>query len=616
MNQYIAAVHGGVSALMLIIVGYICSLFKLIPLKDFGILNLYTSKCCFFFMTFKSLAGKNKTQLDFSPLLISTLMSISLYLLIALFIFIIFPKTFFKQKQLADKHQESIKKLTNKNKNEKSNTKNNLNSNKQQENNNVLTNNEENESYNLHKTNDFSNNFNSSCSSKTPPILFEEALNHQNYNHESDHHFNKKKNNHEEQSKHIEKEEKYKKNGYKNIFFKRKKTFDTPDDKFGIFLTTAFPSVYVNYLISGLPIFLSLWDESETTVITMMLITNEIVSLPILLLLSNFRKFYLHKAIKKEFEKISVLKIKDESKTPDQEQVTSISSNKTYDNKCENRKIGSREDLSINDIADINNNSNSTNDIENIIQNPAETEINNINKTNNKNCDNLNEGKRQININQENDRQNLSNDLINSNSTGNINNSACIEIIDDSNTTQSENKNETKNEIDEKVEFSAKKILIELLSTLINNMFLVGIVFGFIYLAITSKMCTFIYHLMTLLSNCVLPFSLFSVGAYLSSQNLISCNWLVFLISIVSRLIIGPILAGVFCFALKFPGRLARQCIILTTMPTRVTCAAITENEELGIGVSSTMVLWSCVFMIPAVVLWMWILDYTHLFEN
>lgn len=118
MNQYIAAIHGGVSALMLTIVGYIFSLFKLIPLKDFGILILYTSKCCFFFMKFKSLAGKNKTQLDFSPL-----MSISLYLLIALFIFIIFPKTFFKQKQLADKHQESIKKLTNKNKNEKSNTK-------------------------------------------------------------------------------------------------------------------------------------------------------------------------------------------------------------------------------------------------------------------------------------------------------------------------------------------------------------------------------------------------------------------------------------------------------------------------------------------------------------
>lgn len=121
--------------------------------------------------------------------------------------------------------------------------------------------------------------------------------------------------------------------------------------------------------------------------------------------------------------------------------------------------------------------------------------------------------------------------------------------------TQSENKNE----IDEKVEFSAKKILIELLSTLINNMFLVGIVLGFIYLAKTSKICTFIYQLMTFLSNCVLPFSLFSVGAYLSSQNLISCNWLVFLISIVSRLIIGPIITGVFCFALKFPGRLARQ---------------------------------------------------------
>ena len=87
---------------------------------------------------------------------------------------------------------------------------------------------------------------------------------------------------------------------------------------------------------------------------------------------------------------------------------------------------------------------------------------------------------------------------------------------------------------------------------------------------------------------------------------------MVFLFSLVGRLIVGPVLAGVFCYALKFHGRLAHQCIVIATMPTRVTCAAITENEGLGVGVSSAMIMWSCVFMVPMVVLWMWVLNYTH----
>lgn len=617
MNQYVAAIHGGVSALMLIIVGYICTWLKFVPLKDFSTLNLYTAKCCFFFMTFKSLAGKDKTQLDFRPLLVSTLMSLSLYILMALLIIFILPKSFFKAKQTDDTHQKPNQQI---NKNiEKEINRNN-------ENTTIVETKNDSES----QCSNYSTNEDRSTSSSTPEVLFEEVITHPNHQNTNHHHHNADEERKKQQkiingmnsNENYHDEKILLKKSEKSKLFRKKKEFDTPEEKIGIFLSTAFPTVYVNYLISGLPIFLSLWDESETAVITMMLITNEIVSLPILLLLSNFRRVYVaKKEIKNEKEKkvndkINILTIIDNSNSTDQNQTASSLPSDSDSQSSDEENDKSTKQPSIDDNIDNEESSTKSNttksDTENI--KPQEnSEIENSNSA--KKSDLKQEEKEENNKNNNNESETVYK-IISNTKNSNIENTELNNKNDDSTINSNEVIDDHKDDDEEEFIFSGKKIALEILNTLIHNMFLVGIVAGFVYLAITSKVCTFLYQLMTLLSNCVLPFSLFSVGAYLSSQSLISCNWMVFLLSLVARLIVGPILTGLFCYALKFPGRLARQCIVIATMPTRVTCAAITENEGLGVGVSSTMIMWSCVFMVPAVVLWMWALNYAHLFED
>lgn len=621
MNQYVAAIHGGVSALMLIIVGYICTWLKFVPLKDFSTLNLYTAKCCFFFMTFKSLAGKDKAQLDFRPLLISTLMSLSLYILMALIIIFILPKSFFKAKKTDNTYQKPNQEI-------------NKNIEKQINGNNKNTTIDETRNDSESQYSNSSTNEDGSTSSSTPEVLFEEVITHPNHLNTNHHHHNadeqrknqqtiingmNPKDNHQDENILLKKSEKSK-------LFRKKKEFDTPEDKFGIFLSTAFPTVYVNYLISGLPIFLSLWDESETAVITMMLITNEIVSLPILLLLSNFRRVYVAKKdIKnkkekkeiKENDKLSILTIIGNSNSTDQDQVVSSLPSNSDSQPIDEENNKNTKQPSIDDNLDDEESSEKSNSTKSDTENIKQQEKLENSDIENSNLVKESESKQQ----QEENSKNSSNESetihkkISRISNSNMESAELNNKNDDSTINSNEIINDYKDEEEEFI-FSGKKIVLEILNTLIHNMFLVGIVAGFVYLAITSKVCTFLYQLMTLLSNCVLPFSLFSVGAYLSSQSLISCNWMVFLFSLVARLIVGPILAGLFCYALKFPGRLARQCIVIATMPTRVTCAAITENEGLGVGVSSTMIMWSCVFMVPAVVLWMWALNYAHLFED
>lgn len=402
MNTYLAAVSAGVSVLLINIVGYVCSWLKLISVKNFQTLNLFAAKCCFFCMTFRSLAGKDKSQLDFRPLAISTLTSLSLYIILAVVIILLLPHSLFEHdcKMCIGKHLRN----------------------------------------------------------------------------------------------------------------KRDNPFDTPDDSFGVYLMTTFPALYVNYFISGYPIFLALWDESEVAVITVTLISNDLMCSPILLLLSNLRNVYLSHKIRLE---------KQNMREKEQLRLASVSvstSNEHFENES-NEKIINSDEVSIN---------------------PAEDDV----------------------------------------------------------------------------EFSCKKLCFEIINKLLHNMFLLGVVFGLIYLFITSKMCTFVYELINLFADRVLPLSLFNVGAFLSTKSLIACNWLIFVISLFARLIIGPILSALFCYCLNFPARLSRQCIVLATMPTAATCSTMMETAGLSPGASSTMIMWSCVFMVPAVVLWLWLLDAAHLFEE
>lgn len=205
------------------------------------------------------------------------------------------------------------------------------------------------------------------------------------------------------------------------------------------------------------------------------------------------------------------------------------------------------------DTEEVSSNSTISNEGENIQQESTDCEMTNSNEETESSKNNEKEEEDKEEAVHSKVTISSSNESINSSADKNCNNNN--ESIND--TKKFDNNIEEDEDEDEFVFSTLKNI--EILSTLIHNMFLVGIVVGFIHLAITSKVCTFLYQLMTLLSNFFLHFSLFSVGAYLSSQSLISCNWMVFLFSLFGRSIVGPVLAGVFCYALKFHGLFSWQ---------------------------------------------------------
>lgn len=58
-------------------------------------------------------------------------------------------------------------------------------------------------------------------------------------------------------------------------------------DKFGFYLSTVFPASYLNYVISGIPIFSSLWSVEDEVMIPMITLSNDLVTSPIFLFLSG-----------------------------------------------------------------------------------------------------------------------------------------------------------------------------------------------------------------------------------------------------------------------------------------------------------------------------------------
>ena len=71
-------------------------------------------------------------------------------------------------------------------------------------------------------------------------------------------------------------------------------------DKFGYYLSTILPITYINYIISGLPIFNALWSSNENVVISLMTLSNDLIAGPIYLTLVGFYNVSLHNKKRKE----------------------------------------------------------------------------------------------------------------------------------------------------------------------------------------------------------------------------------------------------------------------------------------------------------------------------
>lgn len=65
-------------------------------------------------------------------------------------------------------------------------------------------------------------------------------------------------------------------------------------NNFYMYLSTLLPVAYVNYLIIGLPIFKSMWGESENAMVAVQNLSGDLFVVPIYLILTNFYRIYLN----------------------------------------------------------------------------------------------------------------------------------------------------------------------------------------------------------------------------------------------------------------------------------------------------------------------------------
>lgn len=241
-------------------------------------------------------------------------------------------------------------------------------------------------------------------------------------------------------------------------------------DRFEMFLATMLPAIYVNYVIIGLPIFNSIWDESENAIVFIICLSNDLVTVPIYLILTSFYK--VHKANKDHREK---------------------------------------------------------------------------------------------------------------------------------------------GEDEEKFSF---KIFIKIFVDILLNPIMLGYILGFAWSFFKIPVFTFFDTILNLLSQTVLAGSCLCVGSFLAEHSLISCHWLQFVCCMVGRHIIMPAFSILFCKLFKVRGRVAHQCVILLSLPSAVASYILTSNCGVGENVASTMIFWTNIAFLPAIIAWMEILNRFNIFPE
>lgn len=141
-----------------------------------------------------------------------------------------------------------------------------------------------------------------------------------------------------------------------------------------------------------------------------------------------------------------------------------------------------------------------------------------------------------------------------------------------------------------------------------------GIIVGIIWSLTTISLPLYLDKLMIVISQTISACALFCVGGFLAQHSLIACKWSEFVIGVLFRFIIMPLLGLVFSYAIGLTATESRQVCVMASVTSAVACYPISVSTRIGEGVASTMIFWSTVLFIPFVIFWLWILDQLNLF--
>jgi predicted permease len=167
---------------------------------------------------------------------------------------------------------------------------------------------------------------------------------------------------------------------------------------------------------------------------------------------------------------------------------------------------------------------------------------------------------------------------------------------------------------DEPLEKFSPKILAQIGMSMIVNPIIIGYIIGFAWAGLKLPIPLFIEEILQNLAVTCLPMSCLCIGGFLAQNSLIACQWSQFVIGLVTRHIVCPLLVALSAGLFRFTGTEARQSIIMATLPSAVVSYLMSSNSGVGTGVASTMIFWTNMLFLPAVIAWFVVLDALGLF--
>lgn len=148
------------------------------------------------------------------------------------------------------------------------------------------------------------------------------------------------------------------------------------------------------------------------------------------------------------------------------------------------------------------------------------------------------------------------------------------------------------------------------------NPIIIAYIIGFIWAGARIPVPLFVDEIIKYWSGATLAMSCLCVGSFLAEHSLLSCHWLQFVVGVVARHILCPIFAGLYAKAFGVNGIVGRQCIILATLPSAVGSYLLSSNAGVGTEVSSTLIFWTNIIFVPAIVIWFKVLDALNIFPE
>lgn len=156
----------------------------------------------------------------------------------------------------------------------------------------------------------------------------------------------------------------------------------------------------------------------------------------------------------------------------------------------------------------------------------------------------------------------------------------------------------------------------KILKNVFINPIILGYIVGISWSLLKLPIFRFFDTILIYMSQVVFAGSCLCVGSFLAQRSLISCPILQFVFCLAGRHVIMPSFTVLYCKLLKVKGKTATQCVVLTALPTAVGSYLLASSCGVGQGAASTMIFWTTIIFLPAIIVWMIILDKLNVFQE